>query len=161
MGRKSHGEMLKSQFRKGDYRGYEIRLRLERNLYEPYSIKCPEDVYAFMKPLGEESAEFVYQINLDAKNQVTGVYLVAKGGCDSCPLDPREVYKVALVTNSRAFALVHNHPSGDVQPSPEDKTVAIRISQGAKLLDLDFLEFMIIGDNEYFSMAEQGMLPKG
>ena len=98
---------------------------------------------------------------LDSQKRIAGVYLVGKGSISTCLVDTAEVFKAALVTNSPAFALVHNHPSGVTNPSPEDKSLANRIQEGAKLLSLEFTDFVIVGASSYFSFVEKGLMPNG
>jgi DNA repair protein RadC len=151
---------LSSAFRNGTYRGYTVELRLKRRgrLYEPYQVECSNDVYNFMRPLTNESSEFLYQLNLDTKHRITNVYLVGKGGCASSYADIKEIFKAALVTNSPAFVLVHNHPSGKVEPSAEDRRLVEEVMVGAKILDLCVLDSVIIGDENYFSFVEEGLM---
>ena len=142
------------------YRGYEVRLELHRSGEdEPYQIKNARSVYEFMRGLELESAEHMYELLLDVKHRVQGVYLVGKGGIDSCHVDPIEVFKAALVTNSPAFVLVHNHPSGIVEPSLNDIDLVSRIFAGADILNLQFLDNIIIGDSRYLSFLEAGRMP--
>ena len=96
---------------------------------------------------------------MDAKHRVTGVYLVGKGGIDQSPVMPLELYKAAVLTNSPAFALVHNHPSGVPEPSPNDLSLAERVRQGADILGLEFIDFVIIGNGSYCSFLERGLEP--
>ena len=112
-----------------------------------------------MRHLETESAEHLYELLFDTKQYVHGVYLVSKGGLSNCYVDPAEVFKAALMTNSPTFALVHNHPSGIVEPSLDDVAIARRIAQGADLLNLNFLDSLIIGDGRYYSFSESGMMP--
>lgn len=113
-----------------------------------------------MRGLDVESAEHTYELLLDVKNRVQGAYLVGKGGIDVCHIDPREVFKAAFVSNSPGFILVHNHPSGVCEPSPEDIQLARRISAGSELLGLGFADFVIIGGDHYFSFHEAGLMPR-
>jgi DNA repair protein RadC len=151
-------------FSKNAYRGREVRLLLERlgdDEFEPLALSSPRLVYEFMRDLRNEPSERMYSVMTDLKCRVSGVYEVGKGGLDTCPVDPREVYKAALVTNSPSFALVHNHPSGIPEPSPDDIALARRVHAGAQLLNLNLLDFMIIGNGRYYSMQECGALPGG
>lgn len=148
-----------SQFLNGVYRGYEIRLLVERTeTHEPYPIRNASDIYCFMAGLATESAEHVYELLMDTKHQVTGVYLIGKGCAHSSPVRMPEVFKAAYATNSSAFVLVHNHPSGVVEPSPEDRSLVQRIQNCAAIMDIEFLDFMVIGSNRYFSFREMGLL---
>lgn len=151
---------MESCFEGGLYQGYEVRLQLVRNGGErkPYLVHHAQDVFRLMRSLGEESAEFMYSVNLDGAHQVVGVYLVAKGSCNNTRVDPKEVYKSALVMNCQDFILVHNHPSGVVKPSRPDVELTARVHQGGELLGLRCLDSIIIGDNGYFSMQDEGVV---
>lgn len=143
-----------------NYARYEVKLLVERSCsHEPHRITNARDIYEFMSGLERESAEHVYELLMDTKHCLTGVYLVGKGGISQSLVDPKEVYKAAFVTNSPCFAVVHNHPSGCVEPSPDDKTLAARLANGARILDLDFLDFIIVGDGSYCSFRSSGLLP--
>ncbi|MEW5983724.1 MAG: JAB domain-containing protein [Acidobacteriota bacterium] len=148
-----------STFRRGAYRGYEIELRVHRrNHRDAVKLATPAEIFRFMRELGQCSAERMYELLLDTKQQLQGVYLVGKGGVDKCTADPREVYKAALVTTSPAFVMVHNHPSGIVEPSVDDMALTSRLYAGADLLGLSFLDSIIIGDGRYHSFHESGMM---
>lgn len=138
-----------------------MRLELKSlTAYVPVQLGCARAVHDFMRDLANESSEHMYELLMDTKHRVTGVYLVGKGGLDRCLADPREIYKAALVTNSPCFLMVHNHPSGVPEPSPDDKNLVDRIARGAEILGLDFLDFMIIGNGSYFSFLDSGLMAK-
>ncbi len=117
-------------------------------------------MHRFMRGLENEASEHVYELLMDTKHRVTGVYVVGKGSVDNCIADAKDIFKAVLITNSSAFALVHNHPSGVVEPSTEDRTLSDRILDGAGILGLDFLDFLIVGDGSYYSFHEQGLLKR-
>jgi DNA repair protein RadC len=95
------------------YRGYEVRLEVRRSRgREPYKIVGPADIYRFMGGLGNESAEHAYELLFDAQKRVAGRLPGGRARSPPATLARPEVFRAALVTNSPAFALVHNHPSG-------------------------------------------------
>ena len=153
---------MQSSFRNGSYKGYEVQLRVRRagRHREPVQIKGADDVYRFMGDLAHESAEYVYGLFLDTQHQVQDVYLVGKGSCSSSLVHPAELYKPALLTNSPAFMMVHNHPSGDPRPSTEDEALVKRLLAGSQLLGLSFLDSLIVGDGRYFSFQEVGAIKR-
>ena len=112
-----------------------------------------------MRGLDVESAEHAYELLLDVKHRVHGVYLVGKGRIDNCLVDPSEIFKAALVTNSPAFVLVHNHPSGIVEPSLNDVDLVSRVFAGADTLHIQFVDNIIVGDSRYLSFLETGRMP--
>lgn len=142
-----------------DYRSYLFELRQVRSLrYEPVRLHSAGDVARFCDPLRNASRECVLSLCLDVKNAVTGVYEVGRGGLTSTLVSPREVFKAALKRNAAAILLVHNHPSGDPEPSREDLEITRRIQQGGQLLDVPLLDHVILGEDRYASLAERGSL---
>lgn len=77
------------------------------------------------------------------------------GGINWCNFSQSELFKTILLSNSSKFILVHNHPSGNVQPSKNDYEITKKILEVSKLLDLQFLDHIVIGDNEYTSIISQ------
>ena len=147
-------------FRDSRYRGLEFGLRLVRKGRRYGSVQIPDSyhAYRFMRELAQESSEHLYQLNLNGGHELTGVYLMGKGGLNRCVCDPRESFKAALLGNSSAILLVHNHPSGCVEPSAEDIASARRIKEGGALLGISLLDSIIIGNERYCSLAERSLL---
>ncbi len=143
-----------------DYRNYEVRIELHRvRDAAPLQLATPRDVAEFMASLAKESSQYIYELMMDAEGRLSGLYLIGKGGPDSMTVDPKEIYKVALLANSPAFTLVHNHPSGDPTPSVQDEMLARVVSEGAGLLALHMADFLILGaGGRYFSFREEGRL---
>jgi DNA repair protein RadC len=97
---------------------------------------------------------------LDRKNRVIGINTVAIGSLTASVVHPREVMKPAILSNAAAIILCHNHPSGDPQPSQEDRVLTQRLVEAGKLLGISVLDHLIIGDGTqaYVSCAEQGII---
>ncbi|ARO01078.1 JAB domain-containing protein [Lactiplantibacillus plantarum] len=95
---------------------------------------------------------------LDTKNQVIKRQVVFQGTLNSCPAQPREIIKVALTTPTARVVIAHNHPSGDVTPSKKDVEFTKRLQLACELMGLPLLDSFIIGVNDYFNFAEQGVL---
>ena len=151
---------IESRFENGRYSGYEVRLEVRRlTAYQPVQLGNARAVHDFMRDLSNESSEYVYELLMDTKHRLTGVYMVGKGGIDRCLADLREIYKAALVTNSPCFAIVHNHPSGVAEPSLDDQNLVQRVKAGAEILGLEFLDSVIIGNGSYFSFKNCGLMP--
>jgi DNA repair protein RadC len=92
---------------------------------------------------------------LDTKNRVIGLNLVSIGILDSTLVSPREVFKPALLANAASVIIAHNHPSGDPAPSPEDRRVTQTLSEAGKLLGVDVLDHVILGEGETFRSLKQ------
>lgn len=94
---------------------------------------------------------------LDAKNVSIGVNIVSIGSLTLSIVHPREVFKSAILLNACAILAVHNHPSGDPTPSPEDRTLTTRLREAGDLLGIRLLDHLILGDdNRLHSFADQG-----
>lgn len=105
-----------------------------------------------------EMAEEVFSIiALNTKSEVIGLFEVSRGTLDSSLVHPREVFKRALLINAASIILLHNHPSGNPKPSPEDIRLTKRLKDAGELLGIQVLDHVIIGDG-YFSLKEKGMM---
>ena len=93
---------------------------------------------------------------LDAKNASIGVNVVSIGTLTLSLVHPREVFKPAILLNACAIIAVHNHPSGDPTPSPEDRTLTTRLREAGDLLGIRLLDHLILGDDRLYSFADQG-----
>jgi DNA repair protein RadC len=94
---------------------------------------------------------------LDKRNALIADEVQQSGTVDHTPVYPREVVKRALELSASALILVHNHPSGDPTPSPEDVLVTREIIAAGKLLDIDVLDHLVIGQGRFVSMRERGL----
>ena len=93
---------------------------------------------------------------LDAKNVSIGVNIVSIGTLTLSLVHPREVFKPAILLNAWAIIAVHNHPSGDSSPSPENRTLTTRLREAGDLLGIRLLDHLILGDDRHYSFADQG-----
>lgn len=120
-------------------------------------IKGPADVAALliveMSALDQEELRTVL---LDTKNRVQEVYTIYRGSLNSATIRVGEVFKEALRRNSAALIVVHNHPSGSVEPSSEDLLITTQIIEAGQLLDCPCLDHIIIGKGKWSSLRERG-----
>lgn len=123
-----------------------------------YIIRSPEDVVqvgrSFMR-IHEEPEEYMYMICLNTKNRVIGVFEISHGNVNSSIVGTREIFQKALLANAVSIILMHNHPSGDPSPSREDIEVTRRIVEAGKIIGIQVLDHIIIGD-KYSSLKEKG-----
>ena len=84
---------------------------------------------------------------LDTKNQVTGIVEITRGTLDASLVHPREVFAPAIAAAASSIILAHNHPSGDATPSLEDRQVTHRLIECGKMLGIDVLDHIIVGDH--------------
>jgi DNA repair protein RadC len=109
--------------------------------------------------LADVDREHFVTLMLDQKNKVIGLHTVSMGSLTASIVHPREVYKAAILANAAAIICGHNHPSGDTQPSQEDRAITLRLADAGKLLGIRVLDHIIIGGaGRYFSFADEGLL---
>jgi len=139
---------------------FELARRLETFIEEPKRKICsPKDVYAFMFPkMREQKKEKFVTLYLDTKNQILKEETVSIGSLNASIVHPREVFKGALELSSASIIVIHNHPSGDPSPSREDIMVTEKLCDGGKLLGIDVLDHIIIGDGRYVSLKDEGFI---
>jgi DNA repair protein RadC len=136
------------------------RLKLGES-HAPYNavISSPEDAVGILQSVyqGEDREIFICLV-LDVRNKVLGYYEAAKGFIDGCPVDPREVFRIAIHMGASAILMAHNHPSGDPSPSTEDVALTKKLSEGSKILGIPILDHLIVTESGYCSMKEKGEL---
>jgi DNA repair protein RadC len=122
-------------------------------------INSSKDIYELMKPeLFDEVVEHFYLILLSRSNQVIKKQLISQGGTAGTVVDAKIVFKIALEHLAQSIILVHNHPSGNLTPSDQDKRLTERLVKTGRELDLPVLDHLIFADRGYFSFADEGIL---
>jgi DNA repair protein RadC len=122
------------------------------------SIHAGNDIYTLLKDLQYMDRECFVLLTLDQKNRIIDQHLISMGTLTASLVHPREVYRPAILDSAAAVAFVHNHPSGDSTPSPEDKTITERLKSCGELLGIRVLDHVIIGDENYSSFLDLGSL---
>lgn len=126
---------------------------------ERFQIKSPADAAKLMQiEMSHLDQEHMRTICLDTKNKVQRIKTVYVGSVNSALIRIGEIFKEALKLNSTSIIIVHNHPSGDPTPSPEDVMVTRQILEAGKLLDIAVLDHLVIGRGRFVSFAEQGLV---
>ena len=95
---------------------------------------------------------------LDTKLRVIKKLTVSTGSVNQSIVHPREVFSPAIKESASAIIVIHNHPSGDPSPSPQDLKLTDRLVQTGEIIGIEVLDHLIIGDGKYLSFAEQGLL---
>ena len=123
------------------------------------SVSNSHEVYNIMKPMFAENddVETIYCIFLDAKNKILAIEKMFTGSITASAVYTREIAKRIMEIKATGFVMVHNHPSGDINPSVEDKAITIKVGIAAASIDASFHDHIIIGDG-YHSMADTGWL---
>ncbi|MDO4711791.1 MAG: DNA repair protein RadC [Peptostreptococcaceae bacterium] len=124
-----------------------------------YNIDSPESVAdIFMEELRYSKKEIVKLLLLDTKGGIVGDVTLSEGSLNSSIVHPREVFREAVVRAANKLILVHNHPSGDPEPSDQDIRLTERISEAGKIMGIELIDHIIIGDGEYASLKRLGYL---
>ncbi|MGD0005835.1 MAG: DNA repair protein RadC [Anaerolineaceae bacterium] len=133
------------------------RLRLEAPDEKP-AIHSPADAAAQVQyEMAGLTQEHLWVINLDTRNRMLNIEKVYIGSLNSSMVRVGELFRAAIQRNAASIIVVHNHPSGDPTPSPEDIALTKSIVQAGKLLDIDLIDHLVIGQNKYVSMKERGL----
>ena len=118
-----------------------------------------QDAFTVLAPLLESAAEeHAVVLLLDARHQLIAISQVSSGGVSGTVVDPKVVFRAALLTNSSGMIFAHNHPSGDAAPSPEDLAMTRRLTEAGEVLGCPLLDSLVIGDGRYYSCRDNGVL---
>ena len=122
-------------------------------------LRTARDAAACLMPMyGARSVEQFGIVLLDSKHRVMKTTIVASGTLNSTIVEPRDVFREAVVSAAAAVVAFHNHPSGDPSPSPDDEDLTRRLKAAGILIGVDVVDHIILGDVRYFSFREAGRL---
>ncbi|MGB5822775.1 MAG: DNA repair protein RadC, partial [Proteocatella sp.] len=120
-----------------------------------FDVKNPGSIAElFMEELRYKKKEVVKSLMLDTKNNIIADVLISEGSLNASIVHPREVFLEAIKRSANKLVLVHNHPSGDPEPSNEDLKITVRLQEAGNILGIELLDHIIIGDGEYCSLKE-------
>ena len=135
------------------------RRRKEAEPHKVQKISCSKDAYEIIRPfLQDLSHEEFWILLLDRANQLIKPVSISQGGVAGTVSDPKIIFKHALEALASGVILVHNHPSGNLNPSPADREITQKLVEGGKLLDIKVLDHLIISHRGYYSFADEGIL---
>jgi len=136
--------------------GVELTKRMIFKKEAVTKISQAKDVFELLRPmiLGKLHESF-YVICLNTKNEILLTKEIHRGFCNQVIVDMKVLFSTVLQTGALSFICAHNHPSGDTQPSKEDRDLTQKIDHAAKLLDLHFLDHVIVTMNNYWSFIEK------
>ena len=106
----------------------------------------------------DRQKEHLWAIGLNTQNQIKYIDLVHMGSIKDCPCHPIEIYRRACIKGISALIVAHNHPSGNPEPSLEDRTVTNRLSEAGSVLGIALLDHVIVGKDRFFSFCDEGEL---
>ena len=118
-------------------------------------VEVYEAVRSWYKGLDRESLGV---LALDSQNQPVAFQIVSLGGLNTTRTHPREIFKLLVLVNACGFVITHNHPSGILDPSPEDIEFTSAIKRAAELLGFELFDHIIVGDDGFTSLKERGLI---
>lgn len=135
------------------------RIEFESKWYSNKKISSPKDIAELYIPLlRDELQEKFFVVCLSSSNRIIKHELLFVGTLNSSLVHPREIFKTALANNSANIILMHNHPSGNSEPSHEDVSITRKIFDAGKLLEIQIFDHIIIAGNSYTSFVEKRLL---
>ena len=118
-----------------------------------------QDAFAVIAPMLESAAEeHAVMLLLDARHQVIAISQASTGGVSGTLVDPKVVFRAALLANASGVIFAHNHPTGDVAPSADDLALTRRLGEAGEMIGCQLLDSIVIGNGRYYSCREHGVL---
>jgi DNA repair protein RadC len=122
-------------------------------------VSSPDAAAAILTPLlAHLDREHCLALMLDTKHRLLATTTVSIGSIDRTFMSPRELYRDALAHNAAAVLVAHNHPSGDPEPSTDDERITRRLVSAGELLSIELLDHLVIGADQWVSLARRGLL---
>jgi len=122
------------------------------------TIQTPKDVIAQVSYLKNHKKENFVVLYLNARNELLNKETISIGTLNTSLVHPREVYEPAITGFSSSVVFIHNHPSGDPEPSEEDKKITKQLMEAGKILGIEVLDHIIIANNSYCSFKDKGLI---
>lgn len=140
--------------------GIELGRRLAKSTWtERVTIRSPKDIADLVsEDLRYLQKEHFICLFLNTKNHLLAQETLSMGSLNASIVHPREVFRAAIKRSSASIVCVHNHPSGDPTPSPEDIQLTARLVEAGAIIGIEVLDHVIIGDQRFISLKEQGFM---
>ncbi len=122
-------------------------------------IEGPESVFKLLRnEIGDKKKESFYILSLTTRNNLISVDKVSTGTLSASLAHPREVFLAAIKNSTSSVIIVHNHPSGDTQPSKDDLEITKRLVKAGKILGINVIDHIIVTKDNYFSFKDKGLI---
>jgi len=156
----SDEELLQLMEDSGEYNPYVLGMeylrRTRKRKYQP--IRHPADIIPLISSYATKKQEHFLTVPLNGAHVPMSRNLITKGLVNRTLIHPREIFRRAIQQNAVAIILAHNHPSGNVQPSSEDKVVTERLQEASEVIGIRLLDHIVFAKDSYFSFLEHGLL---
>lgn len=131
-------------------------VREKHTIYGAKGITGPEELASIVKRfLADTDREVFLTVNFSTTNTINSIHIVSIGSLDRAMVHPREVFKAAILSNASSIALVHSHPSGNLNPSEEDVQITKKLVKCGEILDIKVVDHIIVSDDQHLSFAER------
>jgi DNA repair protein RadC len=135
----------------------EIRVNYRGPKLEPKTIRSAEDAVGFIrKVMPDNSREHFIVLFLDGSHQIVSYAVAFTGTGNSCLVHPREVFQRAVLVGAIAIVASHNHPSGNSEPSEEDRAITVTLKKAGECLGIKLLDHIIVGFDSHYSFCAMG-----
>jgi len=134
---------------------YKTRFRVNTGDVLSGSQKVADHLSTYLNGRSKETFAVIY---LNGRNAVIDTFVMFEGTVNQAVVYPREIIKCALLFSAVAVIVGHNHPSGQIKPSGDDRAITRKIKQACEVMDMRFLDHVIIAGGEWFSFADSGLL---
>ena len=128
------------------------------NLKKGKVIRSPEDVFREVRHYASDERECIVVVALNGAHEIITTFVATIGLLNKTIVHPREVYAEAIRSRAAAIAIAHNHPSGNIEPSADDKDVTVRLGNAGQILGIKLLDHLVVTDERYYSFLEHGLL---
>ncbi len=133
----------------------EVNVHYRTTTDKRIKINEAKDVAEFVRSvMTDNSREHCVALYLDASHQIASYSVISIGGANSAPIAPREVFQRAVLTGAVSIVLAHNHPSGSLEPSHQDRDVTVRMRKAGTLMGIQILDHLIVTDHEFLSLRD-------
>ena len=129
-----------------------------RSQKKPRTISSPEDVYREVRHYASREQEHLIVVLLNGAHEIIDTFVATIGLLNKTIVHPREVYAEAIRSRAAAIAIAHNHPSGNIEPSADDKDVTVRLENAGQILGIKLLDHLVFTDERYYSFLEHGLM---
>lgn len=142
--------------RKKEWFSVKLTLVKEPKISYGVSVRSGVDIARVMRQfVADDPRETFCAIYLNTRNSVLAIHQISIGTCNATIVHPREVFLPAIHLSAACLVVCHNHPIGDCMPSQEDRKVTDRLKEAGKLLGIELLDHIVLGDTRFYSFAEE------
>ena len=136
-----------------------LKISLKEKIPKKITLGSPKEVVDYLREkIGKEKKEYFLILSLDARSNLINIKTISIGSLDANIVHPREVFKKAIECSAASVILVHNHPSGDPEPSEDDLEITKRLTEAGKLLGITVLDHIIITKNGFLSFKDKKLI---